>query len=251
MPELALLSWLAPLAGVRPGGRPTFLPRSKKVGKIRPTAHDPSLRCGQPALGTMRGVPQNSLCASRAAQTTAASQMTKQACPSAGLPPRIAPTQAWAEGEGRGRAIASLGLGFWGWVMSQLSNLSAPFIFRPIATMLMTIGLALAGAVSYFLLPVAPLPQVDYPTISVSASLPGASPDTMAATVATPLERALGRLRGSMRSRPAPAWAVRASRCSSICRARWTARRAMCRLPSMRRARCCLRACRAILRIAR
>ena len=76
--------------------------------------------------------------------------------------------------------------------MSQLSNLSAPFIFRPIATMLMTIGLALAGAVSYFLLPVAPLPQVDYPTISVSASLPGASPDTMAATVATPLERALG-----------------------------------------------------------
>src|SRR3989442_233845 len=80
--------------------------------------------------------------------------------------------------------------------MSQLSNLSAPFIFRPIATMLMTIGLALAGAVSYFLLPVAPLPQVDYPTISVSASLPGASPDTMAATVATPLERALGAIAG-------------------------------------------------------
>ena len=80
--------------------------------------------------------------------------------------------------------------------MSQLSNLSAPFIFRPIATMLMTIGLALAGAVSYFLLPVAPLPQVDYPTISVTASLPGASPDTMAATVATPLERALGAIAG-------------------------------------------------------
>ncbi len=80
--------------------------------------------------------------------------------------------------------------------MSQLSNLSAPFIFRPIATMLMTIGLALAGAVSYFLLPVAPLPQVDYPTISVAASLPGASPDTMAATVATPLERALGAIAG-------------------------------------------------------
>ena len=80
--------------------------------------------------------------------------------------------------------------------MSQLSNLSAPFIFRPIATMLMTLGLALAGAVSYFLLPVAPLPQVDYPTISVSASLPGASPDTRAATVATPLERALGAIAG-------------------------------------------------------
>ncbi len=75
-------------------------------------------------------------------------------------------------------------------------SLSTPFIHRPIATMLLTIGLALAGAVSYFLLPVAPLPQVDYPTISVSASLPGASPDTIAATVATPLERALGAIAG-------------------------------------------------------
>jgi len=75
-------------------------------------------------------------------------------------------------------------------------SLSTPFIHRPIATMLLTLGLALAGAVSFFLLPVAPLPQVDYPTISVSASLPGASPDTMAATVATPLERALGSIAG-------------------------------------------------------
>ena len=75
-------------------------------------------------------------------------------------------------------------------------SISTPFIHRPIATMLLTIGLALAGAVSYFLLPVAPLPQVDYPTISVSASLPGASPDTIAATVATPLERALGAIAG-------------------------------------------------------
>ena len=74
-------------------------------------------------------------------------------------------------------------------------SLSTPFIHRPIGTMLLTLGLALAGAVSFFLLPVAPLPQVDYPTISVSASLPGASPDTMAATVATPLERSLARLR--------------------------------------------------------
>ncbi|WP_027016650.1 efflux RND transporter permease subunit [Comamonas composti] len=80
--------------------------------------------------------------------------------------------------------------------MSGLANLSAPFIYRPIATMLLTLGLALAGAVSYFLLPVAPLPQVDIPTISVTASLPGASPDTMAATVATPLERALGAIAG-------------------------------------------------------
>jgi multidrug efflux pump len=75
-------------------------------------------------------------------------------------------------------------------------SLSTPFIHRPIGTMLLTLGLALAGAVSYFLLPVAPLPQVDYPTISVSASLPGASPDTMAATVATPLERSLGAIAG-------------------------------------------------------
>ena len=75
-------------------------------------------------------------------------------------------------------------------------SLSTPFIHRPIATTLLTLGLALVGAVSYFLLPVAPLPQVDYPTISVSASLPGASPDTMAATVATPLERSLGAIAG-------------------------------------------------------
>ncbi|HQQ71976.1 MAG TPA: efflux RND transporter permease subunit, partial [Alicycliphilus sp.] len=75
-------------------------------------------------------------------------------------------------------------------------SLSTPFIHRPIGTMLLTLGLALAGAVSFFLLPVAPLPQVDYPTISVTASLPGASPDTMAATVATPLERALGAIAG-------------------------------------------------------
>ena len=80
--------------------------------------------------------------------------------------------------------------------MKSWSSLSAPFIFRPIATMLLTFGLALAGGLSYFLLPVAPLPQVDYPTISVSASLPGAAPDTMAATVATPLERALGAIAG-------------------------------------------------------
>ncbi len=75
-------------------------------------------------------------------------------------------------------------------------NLSAPFIDRPVATTLLTIGLALAGAAAFRLLPVAPLPQVDFPTISVSASLPGASPETMAATVATPLERSLGRIAG-------------------------------------------------------
>jgi len=75
-------------------------------------------------------------------------------------------------------------------------NLSAPFIRRPIATVLLTIGLALAGVAGFFVLPVAPLPQVDYPAISVSASLSGASPDTMATSVATPLERRLGTISG-------------------------------------------------------
>src|ERR1700751_5954292 len=73
-------------------------------------------------------------------------------------------------------------------------NPSAPFIARPVATTLLTIGVALAGAIAFRLPPVSPLPQVDYPTISVQASLPGASPETMAATVATPLERSLGRI---------------------------------------------------------
>ena len=75
-------------------------------------------------------------------------------------------------------------------------NVTAPFVHRPVATTLLSIGVALAGAVSFFLLPVSPLPQVDFPTVSVSASLPGASPEVMAATVATPLERALGRIAG-------------------------------------------------------
>ena len=75
-------------------------------------------------------------------------------------------------------------------------NLSAPFVHRPIATVLLTIGVALAGIGAFFVLPVSPLPQVDYPTISVSAQLPGASPDTMATSVATPLERRLGTISG-------------------------------------------------------
>jgi multidrug efflux pump len=75
-------------------------------------------------------------------------------------------------------------------------NLSTPFIRRPIATVLLTVGLALAGIAGFFVLPVAPLPQVDYPAISVSANLPGASPKTMASSVATPLERRLGTISG-------------------------------------------------------
>jgi len=75
-------------------------------------------------------------------------------------------------------------------------SLSSPFIRRPVATTLLTIAVAFAGILGFNQLSVAPLPQVDYPTISISASLPGASPETMAATVATPLERALGRIAG-------------------------------------------------------
>src|SRR5205085_3837729 len=72
----------------------------------------------------------------------------------------------------------------------------APFIRRPVGTTLLTIAIALAGAVSYFFLPVSPLPQVEFPTINVSAGLPGASPETMASAVATPLERQFGRIAG-------------------------------------------------------
>ena len=75
-------------------------------------------------------------------------------------------------------------------------SLSSSFIYRPVATTLLTLGVMLTGIVAFFLLPVASLPQVDFPTISVQASLPGASPETMAATVATPLERSLGRIAG-------------------------------------------------------
>jgi multidrug efflux pump len=75
-------------------------------------------------------------------------------------------------------------------------NISEPFIHRPIGTTLLTVAIALAGGVAFYILPVSPLPQVDYPTISVGASLPGASPETMAASVATPLERQFGRIAG-------------------------------------------------------
>jgi multidrug efflux pump len=75
-------------------------------------------------------------------------------------------------------------------------NLSVPFIHRPVGTTLLTIAITLAGAIGYFLLPVSPLPQVEFPTIQVSASLPGANPETMASSVATPLERQFGQIAG-------------------------------------------------------
>jgi hydrophobe/amphiphile efflux-1 (HAE1) family protein len=73
-------------------------------------------------------------------------------------------------------------------------SISEPFIHRPVATALLTVAIALAGAVAFRLLPVAPLPQVDFPTISVSGALPGASPETMASSVATPLEHQFGHI---------------------------------------------------------
>ena len=75
-------------------------------------------------------------------------------------------------------------------------TLSEPFIRRPIGTTLLTVAVALAGAIAYRFLPVSPLPQVEFPTIQVQAALPGASPETMATSVATPLERQFGRIAG-------------------------------------------------------
>src|SRR5580698_3601302 len=75
-------------------------------------------------------------------------------------------------------------------------HLSAPFIRHKVATTLLSVALLLAGTVAYILLPVASLPQVEYPTISVQANFPGTNPETMASAVATPLERQFGRIAG-------------------------------------------------------
>ena len=75
-------------------------------------------------------------------------------------------------------------------------SVSSPFIKRPVGTSLLTVGVLLAGILAFRFLPVAPLPQVEFPVINVSASLPGASPETMASAVATPLERQFGRIAG-------------------------------------------------------
>src|SRR5580698_2712480 len=75
-------------------------------------------------------------------------------------------------------------------------NISSTFIKRPVATTLLTAGVTLAGAIAFNVLPVSPLPQIDFPTISVQAGLPGASPEIMASSVATPLERQFGRIAG-------------------------------------------------------
>src|SRR6202012_3599443 len=86
-----------------------------------------------------------------------------------------------------------------GWPSSRRRspmNISEPFIRRPIATSLLTLAILLSGSLAFYLLPVSPLPQVDFPTISISASLPGASPEIVASAIATPLERQFGRIAG-------------------------------------------------------
>src|ERR1700736_1739814 len=80
--------------------------------------------------------------------------------------------------------------------MNVSSNFSLPFIRRPVATSLITLAILLSGIVAFRFLPVSPLPQVDFPTISVGAGLPGASPETMASAVSKPLERQFGRIAG-------------------------------------------------------
>src|ERR1700754_382207 len=81
-------------------------------------------------------------------------------------------------------------------------NFAKLFIQRRIATTLLALGLGLAGLVAYFMLPVSPYPNIDIPTIAVSANMPGASPETMATTVATPLERHLGTIAGITKTPP-------------------------------------------------
>src|SRR5581483_10291580 len=75
-------------------------------------------------------------------------------------------------------------------------SISTPFIKRPVATSLLTAALALAGGIAFFFLPVAPVPQVEFPTINVYAGLPGGSPDVMGSSIPTPLERMFGRIAG-------------------------------------------------------
>ena len=82
------------------------------------------------------------------------------------------------------------------WSQGMQESISSPFIHYPIGTSLLMAGILFVGLVAYPLLPVAPLPQVDFPTIQISASLPGGSPETMASSVAQPLERQLAQIPG-------------------------------------------------------
>jgi multidrug efflux pump len=83
-------------------------------------------------------------------------------------------------------------------------SISEPFIRRPIATTLLTVAVALSGILAFSALPVSPLPQIDFPTISVNASLPGASPEIVASSIATPLEREFGHCNSTSRATSMP-----------------------------------------------
>jgi multidrug efflux pump len=119
-------------------------------------------------------------------------------------------------------------------------SLSSPFIKRPVGTTLLTVAVAIAGGIAFMVLPVAPLPQVDFPTISVSAGLPGASAQIMAASVATPLERQFSHIAG-----------ITEMTSSSSLGSCSVTLPATCRRPSTRPALICPRTCPRILPIAR
>ena len=125
-------------------------------------------------------------------------------------------------------------------------NISAPFIRRPVATSLLTAGLLLAGALAYRMLPVASLPEVAYPVIQVNAELPGASPDTMASAVATPLERMFGRIAGINQMTSMSQLGTTKSSCSLIWIATSTPQPATCKPPSTPPAGNCRPICRPI-----
>ena len=122
----------------------------------------------------------------------------------------------------------------------------ALFIYRPVATILLSVAITLCGILGFRMLPVAPLPQVDFPVIMVSASLPGASPETMASSVATPLERSLGRIAGVSEMTSSSSLGS-----SLILTGISTAQRAMCRRRSTPRKVCYPAGCPAVRPIAK
>jgi hypothetical protein len=122
-------------------------------------------------------------------------------------------------------------------------NLSAIFIRRPVATTLLTIGIALSGALAFTRMPVAPLPNISFPTIQVMAQMAGASPETMAQTVAEPLERHLGIIADVTEMTSQSGVGTPASRCNSGWTATSMALPAMSKRRSRRRARICRPPC--------
>jgi len=130
-------------------------------------------------------------------------------------------------------------------------SLSAYFIHRPVATTLLTLAVTLAGLIAFFQLPVAPLPQVDFPTISVQATLPGASPETMGTSVATPLERAMGHIAGITEMTSSSSVGSTSITLQFDLSRDIDARREMCRRPSTPLIDCCPATCPAAPAIAR